>query len=133
MPSDHDSVASLLRSGADVGTAKWGIALSAAEEKELDLPGRMTFVIDANERLLPYVRSLEEYAGAYVVPADGGRLVIMLTSLDPEVSARIQELKPDGPRSVEVGLAKHSWEALTIAAGQARDAWDELSSIESSR
>lgn len=78
--SDGTYVSWLLQSGADVGTTKWGIPLTATEEDLLDLPGRMQFVNEVSESLLPFAESLPSYAGAFVDQANNGDIVILLTA-----------------------------------------------------
>jgi len=102
--------------------------LTDTEEKQLDLPGRMAFVNEASERLLPYLQSLPTYAGAYVVPSESGRLVVLLTGRDGASDAQVGQLAPDDIRSVSIVEAKHSLADLKQAADEAWVKWPGLSS-----
>lgn len=126
LPSDPALVEAIIQSGADVGTDKWGIVLTAAEEAALDLPGRMRFVDELSESLLPYAAALPTYGGAYIDPAAGGRIVVHLTKADAAVTTRIRELAPQDNRGVEVKVVTHSFRALQDAANKAPATWEDV-------
>ncbi|MGH2445723.1 MAG: hypothetical protein ACRDGD_06770 [Candidatus Limnocylindria bacterium] len=120
-------VEGIIQSGLDVGTAKWGIVLTAAEEATLDLSGRMHFANQLSEALIPYAESLPIFGGAYIEPARGGGIVINLTEADPAVVAQIQGLAPSPNRGVEVRVVEHPMSDLRSALEKAGGIWDEVS------
>lgn len=129
LPSDPETVESILGSGQDIGTDLWGMVLTAEEEEALELQDRMNFVGELDAQLLPFVRSLDIFAGAYFVPSQGGRLVVMLTRPDADTEARVAQLTPANSRGVEISYATHTFAELRTAAEKLATAWAGLSSI----
>lgn len=80
LPVDSDTMQRLADSRVDVGTDLWGIPLTADEESQLALGDRMAFADSVSERLLPAVRSLPTYGGAWIDQPGGSSLVIALTA-----------------------------------------------------
>lgn len=113
--TDAESLARLAEVG-DVGSAQFGIAATADELRQLDLTGRTNFQIAAKESVLPYARSLDEYAGAFFDPSQNGNLTILLTRDDPQLNAEIAFRAPAGPRTVTVAQASFSYTELVRAA-----------------
>src|SRR5450759_3019972 len=83
LPVDSDTMRLISQPGVDVGSGVWGIPLSAAEEKALDLSGRMAFAEAVSEDLLPFAKSLPSYGGAWIDQLAGGGLVVALTDVAP--------------------------------------------------
>ena len=109
-----------LQGGADVGAVRWGIPLTAAEEAALDLNGRMAFESDLEASLLPYVRSLSGFAGVWIDQRNGGRAVVLLTDLDPEVERQIRSRLPAASRGLLIVRAERTYDQLRLASQQAR-------------
>jgi hypothetical protein len=98
LQADEATVSSLLGSDRDVGTPRWGIPMTVAEEAQIDPIGRMRYADDVDNGVLAYARSLPTFAGAYIDQQRLGRLVILLTAADPELEAKLRSLAPaDGP------------------------------------
>lgn len=94
LDDDRQTVALLLNSERDVGTAEWGIPMTAEEELTLDLPGRMAYAEEAQREMLPFAMSTPTFGGAYFDQQNGGRLVILLTQMGGEGPGR--DLLPSG-------------------------------------
>jgi len=114
-------VAALLASGDDVGTGRWGMAMTTAEAATVDLAGRMAFADAVHGELLPYARSLLAFGGAYFDQARHGRLVVVLTSQSPEAEGRLRSLLPSPNRGFAIEYASHAYSKLRAAvlAGRA--------------
>lgn len=125
LPADFATVAALLGSNRDVGTARWGIALTAEEEATLDLPGRMAFVEDVDRNLLQYARSLDTFAGAWIDQADGS-IVLMLTEVTPSVQSALVSRLPAESRGMQFVRARYSLAVLRRALSTVREAWEQL-------
>lgn len=73
--------------------------------------------------MIPFARSLSNFAGAYFNQADNDTLTIMLTSA--EGADAILELAPARPYSVQVQLAEHTYSELAQAVAKSREVWAE--------
>lgn len=122
LPNDDATVRFVL-GGRDVGTASWGIPLTADEERALDLPARIQFGLDAEKQLLPAARALPTFAGAYFDQRANGALTVLLTEVTPEVKARLEALAPAESRGFSIQVADHSYAALKDAAAEGSAAW----------
>ena len=120
------TLASLKGSVRDVGTAKWGIPMTREEDELVDLAGRMAFADDVDTNALPQLRALPAFAGAYYRPADGGRLIVLLTDLDSELVATVAELLPKSGPGWIVQQAEHSEESLLIGIQRAHEMWSRV-------
>lgn len=125
LPADRTTVESIIASGRDIGTDKWGIVLTAEEEKNLDLPGRGDYVARVHELVLDEVRDSELYAGAYVDQRNGGGIVLLLTRADPAVTALIDAARPQLSRGLEVKVVVTSFQQLEAAMYTTWDIWAE--------
>jgi hypothetical protein len=121
--AEAGTVSRLLHSSADVGSSKWGMPLTGEEEAALDLQGRMMFVHDVGVELLPFVRGLPAFAGAYVDQRDDGALVVLLTERDRETEQRILALRPAVDRGVGIRYVSHTYAKLREAAFRAWARW----------
>ena len=130
LPADRATIEEILRSGADLGTQKWGIVLTASEEIELDIEGRAKFANDVSDGALAYAKSLPTYGGAYVDQTDNGGIVISLTERNAVAESRISALAPSGDRSATVRIVEHTFAELAAAAERVRALWREMSSVE---
>jgi hypothetical protein len=108
LPSDSATVTALLGSARDVGTPKWGISMTAAEEAAVDLPGRGQFAHDVETKASPYAKSLPGFGGVYFDAASNGELVVILKGHDAVAEAAITARMP----AVNRGL-KFVYRALT--------------------
>lgn len=66
LPADQATVIEILASGLDIGTAKWGIVMTAAEDEAIDLGARMDFFLNVDRDVLPFAQAAPTYAGAYI-------------------------------------------------------------------
>ena len=108
--------------GVDVGTRRWGVAMTAAEEAKVDLGRRVAFAAALHSELIPYVRSRPEYAGGFLDQRRDGRLVLFLTRTDAAIEAAVRAATPAGGR-VEVRLARHSYAELERAVTAVWQRW----------
>ena len=123
LPVDSDTMQRLADSRVDVGTDLWGIPLTADEETQLAIGDRMAFADSVSERLLPEVRSLPTYGGAWIDQPGGGGLVIALTDLDSSVTAQIAALTPAATRGVRIQLVSYPRSDLEKAAREVSEAF----------
>lgn len=65
LPVDAATMAQLAAERSDA-SFRWGFPLTDAEEAYLDIPGRMAFVQELEKDVLPYVRSLDSFAGVWI-------------------------------------------------------------------
>lgn len=124
-PTDAETL-ERLRSGSDIGSAKWGIAMTAAEE--IDLQGRMAIEQTLGEALIPFVQSLPSSGGVWIDQVNAGTLVVMLTTSDEAITAKVTELLPALNRGLVFELVDDSEKDLETAAHAAEKAWSELGS-----
>jgi hypothetical protein len=100
--ADRGRVARLVGSARDVGTRRWGIAMTAAEARVVDIPRRMAFADALHAELIPYAESLPGYAGGWIDQHGRARVVIELTGAHPAAEARLRRLVPAGG-TLEIG------------------------------
>lgn len=124
-PTDSATI-SRLRSGEDVGTAEWGIAMTSAEEA--DLRSRMANEQNLEAKLLPFVRALPTSGGAWIDQLDGGKLVVTLTTSDQATRTQITQLLPANSRGIRFELVDDTETELEAAAHAADEMWEELGS-----
>lgn len=126
LKTDDATMAEFSLPGVDVATAEWGFPMTAAELSALDLNGRIRFADEVSESVMPLVRALPEFAGAYVDQLGDGSIVIMLTRSDPATVNDILARSPQGTRSLRVVQAKHSETELIQALEALRSTWAAL-------
>ena len=83
----------------------------------------MTFVSQLNEELLPYVRSLPTYAGAWIDQTANGSLVVMLTVRDAALQKTIAAMAPLGGRAVRFEIAPNSDHDIAAALDKLVASW----------
>jgi len=71
--------------------------MTAEEEAQLDLAGRMAFAERVDENLRPFLLSLDSFAGIYYEP-ETGDLVIRMRNRGQQVEAQIAARVPEGGR-----------------------------------
>lgn len=123
LPSDRDAVVGVLGSGRDVGTARWGIPMTAEEEQQLDLPGRMAFAGEVKRTVVPFVESLRSSGGVYIDQHQNGSLVVLLTEPSAELETEIARRMPAGSRGFRVARVTHTEAQLRQALTRAWEAW----------
>lgn len=120
LPADDASVAKALVQGVDEGQTKWGMVVTSDELKLLDMEGRLTFETKAEQDLLPYARSLPNYAGAFFDQRQNAALTVLLTSTQ---GADELLLRAPAERPVTVKLVRHSYAELKAAVVESRAIW----------
>lgn len=120
-------VVDLLTTGIDVGSEKWGIPMSAAEEREVDLGGRMAFSNRVHEALEDIIRTSSTFAGIVVDQQEGGSVVVLVAQGDGALEAEVLERRlDDGLRRVSVRHVEHPLSTLVAAAETLRERWPHL-------
>jgi hypothetical protein len=123
LAADPTTVARLVGSRNDVGTAEWGIPMSAKEVAEVDLVGRGRFANDIATRILPSLEKRADFAGVWIEPT--GNAVVGLTSDDPSVAKAVSAFASDTRWSVRLERRERSLAALEDAATRLWKLWDE--------
>jgi hypothetical protein len=126
LPADDATLKSLIGSTADVGSAEWGIVMTAAEEDSIELPGRMAFAAAVKKDVLPYVKSLPAFAGAYFDSASQGEFVVVLTAPDREVEESIAARMPAPSRGLVFAYNAVTEARLVAALKKTETVWDEV-------
>lgn len=120
LSADLETVMSLQGSPEDVGSAEYGIPLTAAETAEVT--ARFAFAAAAHEALGPFVENLPTFAGVFFNHQAGGELVILLTTADETVEAEIRSLAPlERPTRIEI--VEYSQAQLREALPLIRETW----------
>ena len=96
---------------------------------DAEIQERMNWAHEVDQELIPYVRSLPEFAGVWIDQQNHGRVVVMLTTVRPETRRRIGDLLPLPGRGLEVRTAKFSHAALLRAFERSSDAWEAHSPV----
>lgn len=125
LPADEATVRSIIATGQDVGSERWGIVLTAAEDEMLDLPGRGDHVASVGTLVLDHIRSSDDYAGAYVDQTAGGSVVVLLTRRDPAALQLIDSARAALDRGLEVRFVTASLRDLEAAMFRVWDVWPE--------
>lgn len=124
--ADRPYVAQLLSTDSNVGLDLWGIPMTAGEEAAIDLPARMAFADRVDQSVIPFLRSKDGYAGAYIDQAGGGRLIVRMTHGAAGLNSRLAELLGPDSLGFDVRSADHSSDELDRAMSLAPDVWREL-------
>jgi hypothetical protein len=125
LPSDPETIERIVLSGADAGSDAWGMVLTAAELKSLDLEGRVAFENAATD-LIAHAESLPEFAGAYFDQKAGGQLTLQFTSISDLDVDVLRSLAPDNSREVAIVGAEFTRAQLRDALHRAVGVWKEL-------
>lgn len=124
--ASRDYVAKLAGSPADVGSAEYGVPLTRAEVKELDIYGRTNYSLALQNKVLPYVESLPTYAGEWLDQKDGGKLVVMLTKRQDSVIDGVRSRLPKSSKGVRFEIVESSYDELLTALERAPAVVQEL-------
>lgn len=130
LPADQATVIEILASGLDIGTAKWGIVMTAAEDEAIDLGARMDFFLNVDRDVLPFAQAAPTYAGAYIDQPNGGGLVVLLTAHDTITEAGIRVREPQVSRGIQIRYVDRSYAVLEAAAYRARDVIGEQVAVQ---
>lgn len=129
LPSDVETVRSLVGSGRDVGTPKWGIALTAEEMASLKLENRFAFEEAVADAVAPLVEGWPGYAGMYFDQPGGGQFVVLLTLPDAAVEEEVRRLVPREP-GVRFEYVDATFRELAAAFDVTRQAWTHVSDVD---
>lgn len=126
LPSDSATVTALLGSARDVGTPKWGISMTAAEEAAVDLPGRGQFAHEVEAKAIPFAKSLPGFGGVYFDAASNGELVVILKDRDPAGEAGIAARMPAVNRGLRVVYRALTDKDLGTSLHRTETQWDAV-------
>lgn len=114
LPASPDYVLKLIASPDNVGTAEWGIPLTAEEMAGLALATRGEFEVEA-KAVVAFARSLPEFGGAYFDQLGGGGLVLQFTKVSESTILQVSELAPQNSLTTRIETVQHSFVALEEA------------------
>ena len=126
LPATPRRVRALLAGREDVGTSAWGIPMTRSEADRVDLDARVRFAEVVDREIMPLLRPLSTFAGAWLDQANGGRLVVMLTRRDPGIEAEVRRRLPVGSPGVVLRLASRTYRELKAAQARAVVDWASL-------
>lgn len=92
--ADVDYVQNLRGSADDVGSEKFNVPMTQAEYDEMQ--ERWNFATATRDTVMPYVRELPTFGGAYYDHSSNGDLIILLTDVNDEVRNEIASFAPTG-------------------------------------
>ena len=128
LDADLTLVAELRGSANDVGTAEWGIPMTADEAEAVDLAGRMAFADQIDQDVRPWLESLPTFAGLYFDQINGGSLTVLLTQSSDDVAAKLDALVGEASFEVHVRTATHSTAELMDALHEVPEVLKEAGS-----
>ncbi|MGH2454824.1 MAG: hypothetical protein ACRDHD_00990 [Candidatus Limnocylindria bacterium] len=120
------TIGEIIRSGADVGTDRWGIVFTGAEIAGIE--ARMQYEEEVEQRVAPFVRVLPSYGGMYFDQRDAGRFTVQLTEADAATRSAIENLMPDGP-DIAFGTVEEPYAALESATRRVFEVWESLTDL----
>lgn len=123
LPTDRGSLDRLSSSSNDVGSATWGIAMTAEEEAEVDIAGRMAFADDVSHSVVPVISRMPTYAGEWIDQKSDGSLVVLLTDVSDATHSQIEALMPAKSRGLRIQQVTHTYAQLVEAVDVVREAW----------
>lgn len=129
LESDEAELRELMMSDRDVGSAVWGIPLTAAEMDRVDLSGRSKFANDIWREILPYAESLPTFGGAWLDQDHNGRLVVLLTRLSDDTTRELESRLPASSRGFRVDLVDFTWAELEDALERAFGEFERVAGI----
>lgn len=100
-----------------------GIPLTTEETDEMTT--RMAFMAEANETVVPFVKELPTFGGAYFDHQADGRLVVLLTEVDDTTQNDILALAPSG-QTISVEQVNYTETQLRDALPKAWEIWRGL-------
>lgn len=122
----RDRVTRMLARDIDPASEEYGFPMTTEEAE--DLLARSTFAQRVSERTLPYLESVEGYAGAWIDQADGGSLVVMLTpAAGASTREAVRERMPSVSRGVRFREVDDSLADLESALARAESTWSRNS------
>ena len=113
--ADVEYVRNLRGSAEDVGSDLFNVPMTQAELNEMQ--GRWDFANATRDTVMPYVRELPTFAGAYYDHSSNGDLIILLTAADADVRNEISSLAPAG-RDTRVEIVDYTQSELRESIGR---------------
>lgn len=118
--TDIAYVQDLRGSAEDVGSERFNVPMTQAEYEEMQ--ARWDFASATRTTILPYVRELATFGGAYYDHSSNGDLVILLTAIDDKTRNEVDALAPKG-RDTHIILVDYTQDELREAISVVWDLW----------
>ncbi|MGH2445108.1 MAG: hypothetical protein ACRDGD_03620 [Candidatus Limnocylindria bacterium] len=100
--------------------------MTAAEDDELDLAGRMEFSNTMHAAVRTVVGGSSNFAGIVVDQRANGSLTVRVADDDSVLAERILALAGPGPRTLQVRFVEHSFDELERAVSAVWERWPDL-------
>lgn len=125
--ADVAYVQNLRGSPEDVGSEKFNVPMTQAENDEMQ--ERWDFASATRDTIMPYVRELPTFAGAYYDHSSNGDLIILLTDVDSQISDQISSLAPEG-RDTRIEIVDYTQTQLREAVKTVWQVWPKIGAPE---
>lgn len=127
LPTDSAAIRAL--AADDVGTPQWGVAMTSSESSLVNMNARISFADAVDLVVLPALRKLPSFGGAWIDQLNDGELVVQLTKDEPEAKAAATARLPEQSRGLRFETVMHSEADLVGALSIASDLWTKWSSV----
>lgn len=121
--ADVAYVQNLRGSAEDVGSEKFNVPMTQAENDEMQ--ERWDFASATRDTIMPYVRQLPTFAGAYYDHSSNGDLIILLTAVDSQISDQISSLAQEG-RDTRIETVDYTQNQLRDAVKSVWQVWPKV-------
>ncbi len=123
LTADVAYVQNLRGSAEDVGSEKFNIPMTQVEYAEMQ--ERWDFATATHDTIIPYVRELPTFGGAYYDHSSNGDLIILLTDVNDEIREKIVSITPKG-RNTRVEIVDYTQSELREAVKMVWDVWPKV-------
>lgn len=121
--ADVEYVQNLRGSAEDVGSDLFNVPMTQAEVNEMQ--ERWDFASATRDTVLPYVRELPTFAGAFYDHSSNGDLIILLTAAEADVRNEISSLAPAG-RETRVEIVDYTQLELRESIRMVWEVWQAV-------
>lgn len=118
--ADVEYVQNLRGSAEDVGSDLFNVPMTQTELDEMQ--ERWDFASATRDTVLPFVRELPTFAGAYYDHSSNGDLIILLTAAEADVRNEISSLAPAG-RETRVEIVDYTQLELRESIRMVQEVW----------
>lgn len=124
LPTDSAAIRAL--AADDVGTPQWGVAMTSSESSLVNMNARISFADAVDLVVLPALRKLPSFGGAWIDQLNDGELVVQLTKDEPEAKAAATARLPEQSRGLRFETVMHSEADLVWSAFNCVRSMDEM-------
>ena len=128
LPTDSAAL-ERLADGKDVGTSQWGVPMTEKEAAAVDLDARMEFADAVDRDVLPDLRALSSFGGAWIDQLHGGGLVVQLTRAEIAATEEAFARLPTASRGLAVEFVAHSETELLAALVESSELWTKTTRV----